>query len=263
MTKPSTGPPVVGSAIGHGQPLTSPAVIRVVDHLLRVQPTTVLELRAETPTIVSLRLERPLGFVYHAGQFALLRLSTASGPDLRPLSLASEPHERTLRFATRRGASAFKNALLDLRAGDEVKVSRALGSLRLDPSRSAVLVAGGVGVAPMLSLAASAATAPAAPVRLLLSNRTEDEMPFRRELEELSRVHPDMHITWQVTGQSGRITTEQLQQQADELPGAVFYVTGPASLVTDVVSALRGTGVPRSRIRLSKQTLPFPPERSS
>ncbi len=263
MTRVRTHSTADGATVPSMGPLAPPPVIAVLDRLLGVGPTTVLEVRAETPTIVSLRLGRPPGYLYHSGQFAMLRLATPSGPDLRPLSLASEPHQRDLRFATRRGPSVFKQALLRLSPGDEVKVSRAMGSLRLDPSRPAVLVAGGIGAAPMLSLAAGASVRPAAPLRLLLSNRTVDEIPFRPELEHLSRLHPDMRITWQVTSQAGRITAEQLRRQADEVGDAVFYVTGPAPLVTDVVGMLRGTGVPRSRIRLSKQTLPFPAERSS
>ena len=263
MTGLKSDPLYEDSAVARPGPLAPPAMIAVLDRLLRARPATVVDLRAETPTIVSLRLQRPLGFQYHAGQFAILRLSTPSGPDLRPLSLASEPHERDLRFATRRGPSAYKQALFDLRPGDQVKVSRPMGSLRLDQTRPAVLVAGGIGAAPMLSMAAAASLRPAAPIRLVLSNRTIEEIPFRQELEHLSHLHPDMRITWVVTSQSGRITGEQLRRHADELPDAVFYVTGPGSMVTDVVGMLRGTGVPRSRIRLSKQSLPFPPERSS
>ncbi len=264
MTELNTDPLHEGSPIGQRGPLAPPAMIAVLDRVLGARSTTVMDLRAETPTIVSLRLERPLGFWYRAGQFAILRLSTPAGPDLRPLSFASPPHEDHLRFATRRGFSAFKEALLALRPGDQVKVSRAMGSLRLDPTRPAVLVAGGIGAAPMLSMAAAASTGhSAAPLRLLMSNRTADEIPFRQELEHLSGVHPDMRVTWLVTSEAGRITAEHIRRYADELPDAVYYVTGPASLVTDVVGMLRDSGVRRSRIRLSKQTLPFPPERSS
>jgi len=238
-------------------------MIAVLDRMLGSRPATVLDLREETPTIVSLHLQRPRGFLFHAGQFAMVRLSTPSGPDLRPLSLASEPHEEVLRFATRRGPSAFKQALLDLHPGDQVKVTRAMGSMRLDRTRPAVFVAGGIGGAPMLSMVAAASARPTAPIRLVFSNRTADEIPFRPELEHFSQVHPDMHITWVVTSQTGRIATEDLRWHVDGLPDAVFYVTGPAGFVTDVVAALRSTGVPRSRILVSKQTLPFPAERRS
>ena len=72
-----------------------------------------------------------------------------------------------------------------------------------------------------------------------------------------------MRITWVVTSESGHLTPEELRRHADGLPDAVFYVTGPAALVTDVVTTLRDTGVPQSRIRLSRQSLPFPPQRRS
>ena len=78
----------------------------VIDTLLGVRPATVLGLRAETPTILRLRLERPAGFHHRAGQNAVLRLDTDQGPDLRPLSIASPPDADHLDFATRLGPRA-------------------------------------------------------------------------------------------------------------------------------------------------------------
>jgi ferredoxin-NADP reductase len=249
---------------GRRGPLAPPVTIAVLDHLLSAQPTTVLDLQPETPTLVSVRLERPPGFTFRAGQFGILRLSTSAGPDMRPLSFASAPQERDLRFVTRRGPSVYKEALLALRSGDPVKVSRAVGSFGLDSTRPAVLVSGGIGAAPLRSMAVAASTERRpAPLRLLLSNRTVEEIPFRIELEELTHVHPDMRITWVVSSQTGRINQEHLRRHNDELPDALYYVTGPASLVEDVVGVLPGMGIHRSRIRLSKQTLPFPSQRRS
>ena len=100
----------------------------LVDRVVGARPATVLDLRAETPTIVRLRLERPAGFDHHAGQHAVLRLQTDEGPDLRPLSIASPPHADELEFATRIGPSAYKRAFAALEPGDRVKVSRPMGS---------------------------------------------------------------------------------------------------------------------------------------
>ena len=258
MTKLDTGPARVIDDTVRAGPLAPPAAIAVVDRVLGVRPTTVVDLRPETPTLVSVRLERPAGFAYRAGQFALLRLATSAGPDLRPLSLASSPNEGALRFVTRRGPSVYKQALLALQPGDPVKVSRAMGSFRLDPTRPAVLLSGGIGAAPMRSMVSAAAAAGLkTPLRLLFSNHTVDEIPFRDELERLAQAHTDMKVTWVVTSETGRITDEQLRRQDDELPDAVYYVTGPALFVRAVVDMLRGIGISRSRIRLSKQTLPF------
>jgi Na+-transporting NADH:ubiquinone oxidoreductase subunit NqrF len=76
-------------------------------------------------------------------------------------------------------------------------------------------------------------------------------------------VHSDMQVTWVVTSETGRITDQQLRRQRDELPNAVYYVTGPALFVRGVVEMLHAIGISRSRIRLSKQTLPFLNQRRS
>ena len=242
-----------------------------IDRLLGAVPTTVVDVRAETPTILRLRLKRPTGFQPRAGQFAVLRLRTEQGPDLRPLSIASPPGADELEFATRVGPSAYKAAFAALQHGVQVKVSRPIGSFRLDASRPAVMVAGGIGITPLRSmLAAATAEGHTAPIRLLFSNHTAEEIPFRRELEELARAHRDLHITWVLSTSTagappgdvvaGRITVDRLRAQLRQLPEAVFYVTGPAVMVDNLTRALRGIGVGRSQLRRSKQTMPRHPD---
>ncbi len=91
-------------------PVAPRLLFPLIDGLVGARPATVLEVRAETPTILRLRLEPPAGFHHHAGQHAVLRLHTDQGPDLRPLSIASPPDANVLEFATRIGPSAYKQA---------------------------------------------------------------------------------------------------------------------------------------------------------
>jgi hypothetical protein len=79
-------------------------------------------------------------FHHDPGQHAVLRLHTDQGPDLRPLSIATPPDTDELEFATRIGPSAYKQAFAALQGGDRVKVSRPMGSFRLDPTRPAMMV---------------------------------------------------------------------------------------------------------------------------
>ncbi len=240
----------------------------VIDRVLGARPATVLGLRTETPTILRLWLERPDGFEHRAGQHAVLRLQTDLGPDLRPFSIASPPDADQLEFATRIGTSTYKRTFATLHSGERVKVSRPMGSFRFDPSRPAVMVAGGIGITPLRSMLADAiASGHAPPIRLLFSNRTAEEIPFRVELEALALAHRDLHITWVLSASTtgapsgdvvaGRITVEHLRAQLRELPDAVFYVTGPAVMVNDFAGSLRDIGVHRSQLRQSKQTMPL------
>ena len=248
-------------------PLAPRPVVRILDAVLRARQTTVLGVRALTPTIISVRLERPEGYTYESGQFALLRVATSDGPDFRPLSIASAPHENHLEFATRLGFSSFKRALSALESGNAVKVLRPIGSLRLDSSRPAVLIAGGIGITPVRSLLVSGlSNGFDQPIRLIYSNRTIDEIAYRSELQSLSEQYQGFDITWVLTDRapvprlpgvhSGRIDEELLRQHVAELQDSNFYVTGPALMVADIARLLKKIGVSKHRIRASRQSIP-------
>lgn len=255
-------------ARGRG-PVLPPFAFALVDRALGTRRATVLDVRAETPTIFSLRLERPPGFTYSAGQHAIVRLATQQGPDMRPLSIASMPEADELEFATRSGPSAFKQAFLRLRPGDHLKVSRPMGTFAFDPQRPAVMVAGGIGITPLRSMLLTLAKTHRVrqPVRLLFANRSLDEVPYRTDLERLADQHSQLRITWVLRdvpatsprGEvlAGRIDHDLLSRVAAEHPEAMYYVTGPTSMVTDMATVIRDIGVPKSRIRQAKQTFPL------
>ncbi len=255
---------VDGSALETTAPPRGPRAPKfafpIIDRIVGAKVARVLDLDAQTPTIVRLRLERPAGYRFRASQHALLRVSTQQGPDLRPLSLAGAPNGDHLEFATRAGTSAFKQAVLALRPGDLVQVSRPMGGLTYDPTRPAVFLVGGIGITPVRSLLLATETSTAqAPIRLLFSNHTAEEIPFADELAAISRERHNVSITWVLTSPSpvalpgpvhgGRLTEELLHQHAAELPEALFYVTGPAVMVSDLSAMLRGIGVARNQIR--------------
>jgi ferredoxin-NADP reductase len=249
-------------------PIAPPFAFPVIDRLLRARPARVLAVDPLTPTVVRLVLSRPPGYRFRAGQFALLRLATSQGQDMRPLSLAGPPDADTLEFATRAGTSAYKQAVLRLAPGDEVKVSRPLGAFRYDHERPAVLIAGGLGITPLRSVLLQLQqlqqlqqddSVPSAPVSLLFSNRDAAEIPFRDELSELAQRHPNLKITWVVTSpisplpagtaHRGHIDGSLLRVHADEVPDALFYVSGSPSMVADTVAELGRLGISRRRIR--------------
>ena len=232
----------------------------VLDRVVGATTTRVLNIDALTPTVVRLELERPAGYHFRAGQHALLRVITTQGPDLRPLSLAGAPGDNHLEFATRAGPSAFKLAVLGLRPGDIVKVSRPMGGLTYDPARAAIFIVGGIGITPVRSLLrATEYSTPQAPIRLLFSNHAADEIPFADELAAISDQRENLSITWVLGSPSavalpgpvhrGRLTEELLHKHAAALPNALFYLTGPAALVSNVQAMLRKVGVKRHDIR--------------
>jgi ferredoxin-NADP reductase len=256
------------AARGRG-PVLPRFAFSVIDGVLRTRTATVVNVIAETPTIFSLRVQRPPEFRHVAGQHLMLRLQTRQGPDMRPLSIASMPDSDELEFATRAGPSAFKRAFMELRPGDRVKVSRPLGTFSFDRTRPAVMVAGGIGITPLRSMLLTLATeaGDSQPVHLLFANRSPEEIPYRVELERLAQLYSGLRITWvlpetptpSLGGEvlTGHIDRGVLSRVAAENPRAIYYVTGPARMVDDMTAVLRDIGLPKSHIRQSRQTFPL------
>ena len=252
---------------GGRKPLIPGAAAPLVDRVLRTRTTTVRLVRAETPTIRVLELDRPPRFDNAAGQYLVLRLETDEGPDLRPLSIASAPGDRSVQLATRLGPSAFKRAVAALAPGAAVTISRPMGRFRLDTARPAVIVTGGIGIAPIRAMLRHAlGEGYVHPIRLVFSNRDVDEIPYRDDLTQLAAAHPNLEITWVVSdaGRSsapagvhlGHVDDRLLAPHVAELPSVRFYLTGPTPMVAAMRSVLRRAGISGRRIRSTEQTLP-------
>src|SRR5207245_10819202 len=96
------------------------------------------------------------------------------------------------------------------------------------------------------------------PIRLIYSNRSEDEIIYRRELEALETLNHYFRILNTLTrttdrgwkGATGRIDRELLQKATRGLVDPVYYVSGTPSMVVGVLRLLRGMDVPDSNIEV-------------
>lgn len=122
--------------------------------------------------------------------------------------------------------------------------------------RPIVLIAGGVGITPLMSMLRHAVHAePARPVTLLYSARTEADFAFRDELAALSRRHPQIRVHLASSRASspdvypGRIDAELIREMVPDAPSSVCFVCGPAAMIDNTKAALSGLGVPAAQIR--------------
>ena len=146
---------------------------------------------------MAFRFEKPRSFLFKAGQYIDLTLlgSEPGGSNglTHTFSIASPPSAEELVVTTRMRDTAFKRALSVLPIGAEVRVEGPMGSLTLhnNTARSAVLLAGGIGIAPFLSiLSHTAAERLRHPIFLFYANRYLEDAPFMDALWELERANP-------------------------------------------------------------------------
>jgi predicted ferric reductase len=206
------------------------------------------------------RSSRRDAMAFAPGQFAWLRLRRWGLLSDHPFTIASGARaDGTLEFTVRH-IGDYTQTLGRLRPGTRVFLDGPHGSFSVDHMRSTglVLLAGGVGITPMMSMLRTLADrGDRRPHRLLVSGRSPDDILFSHELEDLkARLHltvvPTLtrpHPGW--TGSTGRIDAEML---ATVLPGSFrrnqldYFLCGSGSFVNGMVTTLDQIGVPRQRV---------------
>jgi NAD(P)H-flavin reductase len=139
--------------------------------------------------------------------------------------------------------------------GDVLRLGPPVGHLALDADsdRDLLLVAGGMGLAPLKALIHQVAgTGPARRVDLFVGFRTEDQIYDRADLQRLEQEHSWLTVTFAVSedkvsalehGDVGDVVLRRGPWTSRQV-----FVAGPAVMVEDTVSRLVQDGVPRQRI---------------
>lgn len=215
---------------------------------------------------IAFSFAKPAGFAFKAGQTIDLLLDMPAGAGAaagrHTFSVASAPAEDRLTIATRMRDSEFKHALGQLAIGAAARLEGPFGSLTLhgDRSRAALLIAGGIGITPYMSMLRQAAQ-DAAPRRvvLLYSNHRPEDSAWLGELRELEQRLPAFSLVPVMTamnrsreswaGLAGRIDDEMLQGILRDLSGPVCYTTGSPAMVASLRALLNEAGVVDDDIR--------------
>lgn len=228
----------------------------------------IAHIRQATPTIKAFELEvDDPAFKYLPGQWIEVSTEIDGKHQTSGYSVTTAPSER--RGEPGRVGLAIKNSsshpvtrwLHSRREGDELTVTRGQGPFVFlpDMGEDIVLIGGGVGVTPLLSIWRYVRDAsPETHATLFYSVSHPDEILFRDELEQSARQHTHLGLEITVTqpcvgwtGQTGRINKHKLAA-LNAAPDSLFYLCGPPGMVDDMEKFLRELGVTASRIIFEK-----------
>jgi NAD(P)H-flavin reductase len=139
--------------------------------------------------------------------------------------------------------------------GDVLRLGPPMGHLALDPDsdRDLLLVAGGMGLAPLKAMIDQVARhGPPRRVDLFVGFRTEDQIYDRADLQKLQQENPWLTVTYAVSedkisslehGDVGDVVLRHGPWTSREV-----FVAGPAVMVEDTVARLLQHGVRRERM---------------
>lgn len=196
-------------------------------------------------------------FVYRPGQFLTLRVPVDGTPQQRCYSLSSAPEvDSTLRVTIKRvPGGRVSNWICDhLGAGDTIDVMPPAGVFTPPTLHGDfLLLAGGSGITPVLSIAKAALRHGRGAVTLLYANRDEGSIIFREALRELAQRHPGrlrvIHWLDSVQGPPGQ---RQIEELARPWSLAECFICGPGPFMDSAQAALQALGVPRGQLHVER-----------
>ena len=225
------------------------------DHAPRV--LRVKEVVRETADAHSVVFEGP-ALPYRPGQFLTLRIPSDLAPTARCYSLSSSPAvDDLLKITVKRTAGGYgSNWVCDtVTAGTEIEVLPPAGHFTpRDLDGDLLLLAGGSGITPVMSIVKSALAGPGkGRVILVYANRDESSVIFGRELAELSAAHPARLVVvhWLESVQ-GLPTVAQLRELVRPYAGFEAFLCGPAPFMAAVEQALAELSVGRERVHVER-----------
>ncbi len=219
------------------------------------RPATAVAVADETPTARTLTLDVEGWPGHRAGHHVDVRLTAEDGYQAeRSYSISSAPEADGVQITVERIDDGEVSPYLagDLQAGDVIEVRGPIGghfTWSADEGGPIFLVAGGYGLAPLIAmLRHRAARASDAPVHLLVSARSAEDLPFRDELSRLDGS-PGLRLArtytrrappgW--TGWARRVDEEMLAELSPG-PDAPAFVCGPTPFVEQVAELLVTAG---------------------
>jgi ferredoxin-NADP reductase len=224
--------------------------------------STVIEIRRETDRMKTFRLRCDPPMRHVPGQHVVVRLTAPDGYQAsRSYSIASAPGDGTeIELMVERLEDGEVSMYLHdgLQVGDELEIRGAFGGWFVwNGSTPALLVGGGSGVVPLMSmlrhartLAALGGASSVPEVRLVESVRAPEELPFADEYGPESTILYTRSAPPDWPRPVGRIAAADLEPAL--IPGATAYVCGSAAFAEAASQLLVDLGHPVHDVRVER-----------
>jgi propane monooxygenase reductase subunit len=218
--------------------------------------------------LVRLRVIEPADFSFVPGQYVDLWVP-GSAEARRSFSMSNLPGEGRVELMIKCYPGGRFSGLLDesIHPGDELSFTGPYGAFHLRHSRRPVLMlAGGSGMAPVLSLLRALASERSDRViRFFYGARTRDDLFHLEEVAELGSELPNFHFTPVLSdvepGEAGEIARGFVHEAVGhylatgELEDFEAYMCGPPPMIEAATELLTDRGLDESRIHYDKFTI--------
>lgn len=246
----------------------------------------VISVQRPTTSAVTIELRVPKllqqTFHYYSGQHLIVAVNIDGKEERRSYSLNSSPYlDDHLQITVKRvSGGKVSNYLNDhITVGDQLKVRSPQGNLYIDVTpddyKSVYLFAAGSGITPIISILKSSLQGSVYnTVYLLYGNSSEDQILFKKELDQLKKYfNRRLHIVYTLSKpgfwtnkhfQKGRIDQKMIESFISDYPphaqNTEYYACGPGGMNELVQSTLLDLGIPKEMIHFEYFSAPVSSE---
>ena len=235
----------------------------------------VQDIKVEAPGVKTFILA-PLGggeipFSYKAGQYVNFKIQSGGKRLLRSYSMTSEPSQTSsisiaIKLALGAGSKFFHD---EVQVGNTLDVNAPFGDFTFSGrSKSLLLIAGGIGVTPILStLRGLAEKNWQRPILLIYCARTKEDLAFREEIEALKAKLPKFRAEYLLSQEKlnephfkfGLPSCEILKSILHEERYKRVHLCGPDLMMNLVTEGLVSTGYRKHQIHTESFGAAAPP----
>ena len=221
----------------------------------------------ETATVKTFRLMDPGGgaipFTFLPGQFLTFAAEIDGKPIRRSYTIASSPTQRDhVELTVKREDLGIESRYLHdhVAVGDLLQLAGPSGAFTFTGAEASgiVLIAGGVGITPMMCIIRYLADRSyPGDIFFLYGARTTEDFIFREELEHLQKRHANLHVaatmsraegaTWM--GAEGPVSQGFIARAVPGIAARRVHLCGPPAMMDAVKAALLELGVPRQQVK--------------
>jgi len=158
------------------------------------------------------------------------------------LSFSCSPQKPYIEVTKRLSESKFSNKLISLNKGEEILIQGPLGNVVFKQEmKNVVFLIGGIGITPVISILEYICDKKLNTNALVFySNRTEEDIAFREELNALCGINENIKLIYTVTDCTpkddaclfGFIDKGLIEAKAIDLPKRTIFIYGPPGMVT-------------------------------
>ena len=222
--------------------------------------TEILEIIPRTADITSYRFARPSDLSYKPGQYFFVTLKQGGKELSKHFSFSSSPTEKDFfEFTKRLTDHEYSTALKASKVGDWARIDAPYGQFTFEGEYPKIaLLAGGIGITPFISICKNATDKRLeSQITLFFGCRTENDIPFRQELESMQQANKNFKVhlvlnqpssDWK--GATGIITADMIQKELPDYRDNIFYCCGPPGMVTAMEKLITSIGLPQTQLKL-------------